>query len=372
MASRRLARTGLEESLVHHLSARNINSAKELLDNTPLDLSEVLDCTEEEASRILSRVACAVCPEAHTVAQMWARRALEAHHLPFGLRVLDEALRGGVPCGTVTELVGGAGAGKTQLCTQLAIACQLPVVEGGLGGGCVYVDTEARFSGARLVEIARARWPERFASELQAELLTRGVTVFTPSTSSELLQRLEGLEAVIIERAAKLVIVDSVAALVRAEYGRERLVERQALLGEQASRLKQLAEAFRIPVVVTNQVTTRQQSTGSSRLGGFTPAHPSERAGDAHLAAALGTKWAHDVNLRIALETGEHGQRCLTISKSSAAAALSFPFDIGAGGVFLTAAPYPAAQQAEGAIAGGATTANLMPGGGYAAAFFSP
>lgn len=65
------------------------------------------------------------------------------------------------------------------------------------------------------------------------------------------------LEAGVIEHSARLVIVDSVAALARAEFGgggSGSIVERQEMLGSVASRLKQLAEAFRIPVVVTNQV----------------------------------------------------------------------------------------------------------------------
>jgi Rad51 len=44
------------------------------------------------------------------------------------VQALDRVLRGGCPCGSITELVGPAGIGKTQLCLQLAaIAASLPV-----------------------------------------------------------------------------------------------------------------------------------------------------------------------------------------------------------------------------------------------------
>jgi RAD51-like protein 1 len=156
-------------------------------------------------------VAQACCPEAQTVEQLLARRAGEAHHLAFGLRPLDDALRGGAPAGCITELVGQAGAGKTQLCKQLTVSAQLPVLHGGMGGSVVYIDTEKKFSASRLVEIATARWPERFATPEAVEALTRGVVLYTPSSGAELLARLDGLEAVIIERGAKLVVIDSIA-----------------------------------------------------------------------------------------------------------------------------------------------------------------
>ena len=211
--------------------------SQELLELNELDLSEMLDISNEAAGRVLKcaapcvraapvcalltrprfamascrRVAQACCPEAQTVEQLLARRAGEAHHLVFGLRPLDDALRGGAPAGCITELVGQAGLGKTQLCKQLAVSAQLPVLYGGMGGSVVYIDTEKKFSAARLVEIATARWPERFATPEAIEGLTRGVVLYTPSTGAELLARLEGLEAVIIERGAKLVVIDSIA-----------------------------------------------------------------------------------------------------------------------------------------------------------------
>jgi RAD51-like protein 1 len=247
---------------------------------------------------------------------------------------------------------GPAGAGKTQLCKQLTVCAQLPVLHGGMGGGVIYIDTEAKFSAARLDEIARARWPDRFATDAALEALTRGVVVFTPTTSAELLARLDGLEKLIIERGAKLVVVDSIAgasraacacwndrmellltcmcvssafvhlhtpplALMRSEYGREQLAERQTALGQQASRLKQLAEAFRIPIVVTNQVTAvRLSGVGGGAFEHYSNPDAGATGSDAHIAAALGTKWAHDVNTRLALEVTADGERLITVRVS--------------------------------------------------------
>lgn len=274
------------------------------------------------------------------------------------MHALDQALRGGLPVGRLTEFVGPAGAGKTQLCLQCAVCAQLHTAQGGLGEGAVviYVDTESRFSAQRLVELASTRFPSRFSSEEAQAALTRNVAVFSPANAADLSALIQSLESLIIERAAKLVIIDSIAALMRADFGRERLMERQALLGEHAARLKRLAEAFRVPIVVTNQVTG-----GAVSLTGQQPQH-----GDAGtVAAALGTKWAHDINLRLLLEMGDAGRRCVTISKSAAAPALSFPYDITAAGLQLTGQPFEASfVTADGAFGGlsGGTAGNIaMP-----------
>jgi RAD51-like protein 1 len=143
---------------------------------------------------------------------------------------------------------------------------------------------------------------------------------------------------------------------MRSEFGREKLVERQALLGAQAARLKQLAEAFRIPIVVTNQVTVSRAPENAFGVA----APPDAGASDAQIAAALGTKWAHDVNTRLSLELSDVGERLLSvrascgavasllrrrrscigalvpqIRKSPAAPALAFPYEVRSAGVVL-------------------------------------
>lgn len=224
------------------------------------------------------------------------------------------------------KVVGPAGAGKTQMCLQLAVCAQV-----GTEGTVIYVDTESRFSALRMIEIGSGRFPDLFSGAESHAKLTRNVAVFSPGTSAELVALIGSLESLIIERAAKLVIVDSMAALMRADFSKDRLVERQAVLGEQAARLKRLAEAFRIPIVVTNQVQ-----------GGAT-AQPGQQHGETSIAAALGTKWAHDVNLRLMLELGDAGRRCVTIAKSAAAPALSFPYRVTSAGLQLDGPSFEAA-----------------------------
>lgn len=51
--------------------------------------------------------------------------------LSTGSKSLDKLLDGGIETGSITEIFGEFRTGKTQLCHQLAVVCQLPVTQGG-------------------------------------------------------------------------------------------------------------------------------------------------------------------------------------------------------------------------------------------------
>jgi DNA-repair protein XRCC3 len=65
-------------------------------------------------------------------------------------------LNGGIPGGSITELVGESTVGKTQLCLQLLLTAQLPEAAGGLAGRSLYITTEGSAPLGRLKEIAAA------------------------------------------------------------------------------------------------------------------------------------------------------------------------------------------------------------------------
>lgn len=79
----------------------------------------------------------------------------------------------------------------------------------------------------------------------------------TPSHPVVVRRRLQNLESSIIAAGFGLVIVDSIASLIRKEFGSKSSDKRADLLATEAALLKYIAEAFSIPVIVTNQVTTK-------------------------------------------------------------------------------------------------------------------
>ena len=344
-AKRSLARVaGLDVDLLSRLESNNFRTCEDVLTRHPFDLVELLDVNLPVAEKIVTCVARACCPKPVTAKQLLDSRTDDPHGDDDGtgagggssasstrktpafvrahLAPLDDALGGGVPTGSISELVGPAGAGKTQMCLTLACACAAPKRCGGLESGVVFIDTEQRFSSQRLAEIARAKFPETLSptsapdaasAERELDALTSRVLVLTPSTLSEMLQRLNGLEEALIDRGVRLLIVDSVAALARAQFGRGQLTQRQELLGQIASALKQLAERLGMAAFVTNQVTTRvgarvRHAHDTAGGGGDAAGSGGDDADSpGSVTAALGTKWAHCVNTRLVLEGSMDG-----------------------------------------------------------------
>jgi RAD51-like protein 1 len=250
---------GLSVDVLSRLEGHNFRCAEDVLTRSSLDLVELLDISLPAAQRVVRAVAKNVCPKPTTARALLLSRTAQPSAQPFTpepsedvtaaagggvggagagagaagatgvatsgagrggvggvstnvafvrshLFALDRALGGGIPTGSISELVGPAGAGKTQMCLSLAVAAAAPISAGGLGGGVVFIDTEQKFSGVRLAEIARAKFPHVYgaaapfdAAQLALQQLTGKVLVLTPSTLSEILQRLNGLEEALID-----------------------------------------------------------------------------------------------------------------------------------------------------------------------------
>ncbi|AIO01551.1 recombinase rad51, putative [Leishmania panamensis] len=100
-------------------------------------------------------------PGCRTLRELYAEvearqaRGLPTHVTTFS-RQLDGILGGGIPVDGVTEISGPPGVGKTQLLMQLAVSCAMPVEFGGMGGACLFVDTEGSFVVERLEQMATA------------------------------------------------------------------------------------------------------------------------------------------------------------------------------------------------------------------------
>ena len=207
----------------------------------------------------------------------------------------DGILGGGIWTQELTELAGGFGSGKTQLCFQLCINVQLPLDEGGLEGKAFFIDTERTFSPRRIVEMASYR-------ELDVEEVLNNIFISSATNTHHLFSIVDQLDDIIPKNNIKLLVIDSLASHFRSEFiGKERLVARQQKLMQIAEQLIMIAVKYDIAIVVTNQIIANVEE--------FLFGSPEE--------PALGFAWAHRPQQRICLRKSRGSSRIARLFDSS-------------------------------------------------------
>jgi len=182
----------------------------------------------------------------------------EVRKLKTLVEEFDDLLGGGLETKSISEVYGEFGSGKSQISHQMAVNVQLPEDVGGLGGSCLYIDTENTFRPERIEQMVNGL-------ELDIEIppvseflenihVAKGYTsdhqMLLTDSARELASELKDSE-----KPVKLIIVDSLTAHFRAEYsGRGTLSLRQQKLNKHMYDLAKLAEEYNAVVLVTNQV----------------------------------------------------------------------------------------------------------------------
>ncbi|XP_033103047.1 DNA repair protein RAD51 homolog 2-like isoform X2 [Anneissia japonica] len=248
MASKKIQRIGLPKSV--ELSLLKCN---DLLCKNSVELLSILGVGLRQVEETVLAVSEACTPRVQTALQL--KKKINTDRPSFiktSLTSLDTALHGGLPVGTITEIAGPSGCGKTQFCMMLGVQATMGADRGGLNGAVAYIDTESAFSATRLVQIARSKYPRYFTTDEMFMRLVNNVHIYQETTCSSLLNRLETFEEEMITKGIKLIIVDSIASLVRKEFDNRlygNLLKRTNLLAKQAAILKNLAENFSIPAL---------------------------------------------------------------------------------------------------------------------------
>lgn len=199
--------------------------------------------------------------------------ATKWRHITFGCSALDRITQNGLPIRGITEIVGEAGCGKSQLCFQLSLNVQLPVAAGGLNKSAVYICTEDAFPSKRLVQIAefyrkqfrKDTWLdnifiEQCANTVKPDPLQLNIISFFVIYFLHLLVKYqENLMSCVFSRLPKLmtqhsiglIIIDSIAGVFRLESD---AVTRADNMRRLALTLQALADEHECAVVCINQV----------------------------------------------------------------------------------------------------------------------
>lgn len=176
-------------------------------------------------------------------------------NLSTGSERLDELLGGGVETGTVTQIYGAPGSGKTNLALQLIVETIRA------GHRAVLIDTEG-FSADRFQQIA---------GEKAGEIAQR-VYVLEPTTFEEQHQAIHEAEKIVSGAGdVKLVVVDSITTFYRYELDEESGVQLKRDLGSQVAFLLGMARKHDLAILLTNQVyvdleTDRLRPSGGTLL----------------------------------------------------------------------------------------------------------
>lgn len=216
--------------------------------------------------------------------------------LSTGIGSLDKLLDAGLYTGELTEIVGGPGSGKTQVCLCVAANVALSLQQNVL-----YVDSNGGMTASRLLQLLQARTQdeEKQASALQRIQVVHSFDIFQMLDTLQDLRDTTAQQVAASSGTVKVVIVDSVTAVVAPLLGGQQR-EGLALMMQLARELKILARDLGVAVVVTNHLTRDRDSRR------FKP--------------ALGRSWSFVPSTRILLEGAEtlgSSQRTVCLIKSS-------------------------------------------------------
>eukprot|EP00981_Chlorochromonas_danica_P005356 scaffold1084_cov250-Ochromonas_danica.AAC.7 len=313
----------------------------------------VTDLSMKEVQKLIQLVSEAVVPESNSALSYLRERTTKRRFLETGIGVLDRALHGGLLLGSLTDICGQPGVGKTQFCIGCVVQAHVMGKEGtgnsGTAtsyGGVIYIDTEHKFDPIRLVQIATETFPKLFSSTYRSDAahkvdsLLEAVKVKRPGNCHDFERTMEELQQLAITENVQLIVIDSIAALIRKESLDER--QRESFIMKTASELKRLAEACNIAILACNQVTPMLVGGGGGQAGeGFGMADMFGDAivsGDMTYVPALGATWHHCVTTRLTLSlsspAGASNVRGkLSVSKSPIAAPQSLEYIIGMRGL---------------------------------------
>ncbi|AFK17858.1 DNA repair and recombination protein RadA [Haloferax mediterranei ATCC 33500] len=250
---------------------------------SPGELSNKADIGNSTAADIINAARDAADIGGFETGSMVLERRQQIGKLSWQIDEVDELLGGGLETQSITEVYGEFGAGKSQVTHQLSVNVQLPPEEGGLGGGCIFIDSEDTFRPERIDDMVRGLEDD----VLEATLADRDIegSIDDEETMTALvddfLDKIHVAKAfnsnhqiLLAEKAkelagdhedsdwpVRLLCVDSLTAHFRAEYvGRGELAERQQKLNKHLHDLMRIGDLFNTGILVTNQVASNPDS----------------------------------------------------------------------------------------------------------------
>ncbi|NXX45641.1 XRCC3 protein, partial [Tricholaema leucomelas] len=296
-------RFDLNPKVIAALKKADIKSIKEIFNLSGADLQRLMKLSSADIECLLKTVSYTLRRNSMlTALQLFQDKDhLTSQHqkLSLGCSVLDSLLKGGIPLVGITELAGESSAGKTQISLQLCLCVQYPYKYGGLESGAVYICTEDAFPSKRLQQLIDQQCKLR--ADVPAEIIQKirfGNSIFVEHAAD-----LDAFHNCITKRISllltrgmvRLVVIDSIAALFRCEFGVSDSVMKARYLQTFGAQLHSLSTKFRTPIMCINQVF----DIGINFIHAAICSYFFHSVVDNRVVPALGITWANQLLMRL-------------------------------------------------------------------------
>ena len=305
---------GLGPISIAAINKNGVFEAIQLKCKSPIWLKEVTGMDKDKAGEIFDYITkrledAGLISKRIMSATEASKEREKIRRLSTNCKAFDRMLGGGIECGSITEIYGENGSGKTQLGHTLCVQAQLPVDQGGLfvhgekKPVIFYINTENTFRPERIDAILAGRGlipkiPQKLLTKAEEGIITEPERAELEAARKEqakeakkwkdyiLVQRVSDAynQAIVItnllsmmhELNIKLIIVDSGTELFRSQYlGLGNSKAKFDLLNECVTNLKVIAENYNVPILFVNQIyhSPDQFNPGDIPYGGNIVGH---------------------------------------------------------------------------------------------------
>lgn len=275
----------VKPNLLNTLRENGINTVAEFMCCDTERLAQRISVSTEDLSSLQATITTQTAAFTMNGTDLYQEMMSRYHILSTGCDNLDKLLDGGLHTGELTEIVGAAGVGKSQICMSIALFTAMETKKNVL-----YIDTGGSFSATRVKDMLGQR-DNSLASQDICNILSR-ILVIQAHDIFSIIEALERARERICNQDddddddmqhLQMIIVDCVAAVISPILGGQQIQGHSLMVG--LSRiLKSLAVGHSVAVVITNNVVTDSSKTSFSTK------------------PALGRTWAHIPNTRIFIQ----------------------------------------------------------------------
>ena len=237
---------GITQPILDKIRAAGYLTMNQLAYTPERKLAEEAKIEESTAAKYTNLARLLISPGFITAEALHTKQQ-NAVRLSTGSTQLDRLFSGGIEAGSITEIAGEFGPGKSQLVYTAAVLATQRETKNHV----LIIDSEGTTKVERLLQIADER-------KLDRNKIFTNILIARAYNSDHQRILIRSLNEMATQQDVGLIAVDSIIAHLRSEYtGRGTLAERQQTLSDMLRMLSAVASANEIAVLITNQMQSK-------------------------------------------------------------------------------------------------------------------